>query len=77
MSSTHEDREAKETWLIRPIRWAGETATIVGATCLLMMSDQSVSWDTIAIVATGGLIVAGALSLWGMRRILNVTRRSQ
>lgn len=75
MSIAYEDRDAKEKWLLRPVEWAGETATITGAMCLLMMSDQNISWDTIAIVATGGLIISGAFSMWGIRRILGVTRR--
>jgi hypothetical protein len=70
----YEEREERLDALTKPMRWAGETALIVGAGCLLMMSDKSVSWDTIAIVATGGLIVAGGFFLWGLKRIKNAAR---
>jgi hypothetical protein len=70
----YEEREERLDALTKPMRWAGETALIVGAGCLLMMSDKSVSWETVAIVATGGLIVSSGFFLWGYARIMNAAR---
>jgi hypothetical protein len=70
----YEEREKKLDELIRPTQRAGEIAVIVGGGCVLMMLDKSVSWDTIAIVATSGLIVAGGFFLWGLKRITNAAR---
>lgn len=68
------ERQTRLDALIKPIRWAGEATTIIGAVCILMMFDQSVSWDTIAIVATGGLLIASGLFLWGLKRITDAAR---
>ena len=70
----YEERERNLDTLTRPMRLAGETALIVGAGCLLMMFDQSVSWETVAILATGGLIVSSGFFLWGYARIMNAAR---
>lgn len=67
-------REEKFDALIRPILWGSEVVAIFAAICLLMMFDQSVSWDTIAIVATGGLAVASGFCLWGIKRITDAAR---
>lgn len=68
------ERQTRLDALTKPMRWAGETALIVGAGCVLMMSDKSVSWETVAIVATGGLVVSGGFFLWGYARIMSAAR---
>jgi len=70
----YETREEKLDALIKPLRWSGETAAIVGAGCVLMMFDQSVSWESVAIVATGGLLISSGFFLWGLKRITDAAR---
>jgi hypothetical protein len=72
-----ETREAKEKWLLRPINWAGHVALYALVLMIGVWTDASAEfWSphAIAILATVSLVVIQGLIIWGIRRILGVTR---
>jgi hypothetical protein len=78
MSIEHEDREAKEKWLLRPFNWAGHVALYTLVMMMGVWTDASGElWSPyfIAILATASAVIIQGLLIWGIRRILGVTRR--
>jgi len=74
MSIAYEDREAKEKWLLRPLRWASEACLFGALVTGFMWYDGAVSIETIAVIATGALFVTFGLIFWSTIRITKAAR---
>lgn len=65
--------EEKEKWLLRPVQWAGDAASMCGISAGAMWY-AGVEMPLIAGVAILGNVAAAGLLIWAVKRLMKAAR---